>query len=331
MELLPYKHFSKIYTSLLLFVLVLLSGVVGYMLIEHYTFLEALYMTVITLSTVGFAEVRHLSDAGRIFTIAIILVNLSAFTYFIALISSYFLDGEFTKAYKQYKMKKSISELENHIIICGFGRNGHEAARVFQESGKEFVVIEKMNPSHDGPPSHIDFYLKEDATRDEVLLEAGIQKAYAVVSTLPDDADNLFVVLTARALNPKLKIVSRASHDTTVKKLKTAGADSVIMPDKIGGVHMATLVLSPDIKEFVDLITTQNNEQFAIHEVESAKTMSLEELDCWRKTGATILGIKTSDRDYMLNPALKTQIQPGNKLIAMGSKEQMKSLEMLVK
>ena len=155
-------------------------------------------------------------------------------------------------------------------------------------------------------------------------------KATALVTTLPEDADNLYVVLTARELNPKIKIISRASNDSSVKKLKTAGANNVIMPDKIGGAHMATLVLSPDVKEFVDLMATQNSEHFNIEEIESGKTISLEELNCWSITGATILGVKTSEGEYALNPIAKTVVRPGNRLIVMGSSEQLSSVKKMV-
>ncbi len=327
---LPIRYFFKIYVSLAAFAFVLITGTAGYMLIEHYTFIEALYMTVITISTVGFTEVHTLSEAGRIFTTIIILANIGIFTYFITQLSNYFLDGEFTETYKLYNMKKSIGELEGHILICGFGRNGREAAKILHKSGQEFVIIEKIESRKDDLPFNVKFILQDDATRDETLLEAGIMKASALLTTLPDDADNLYVVLTARELNPNLKIISRASNDSSVKKLKTAGASNVVMPDKIGGAHMANLVVSPDVKEFIDLMGTQGNEQFNIAEITSNITTSLEELDCWKATGATVLGIKTSHGDYSLNPSGKTVVRPGNRLIVMGAKEQLEKLKQLM-
>ncbi len=322
--------FFKIYVSFFAFALIVISGNIGYVYIEHYNHLEALYMTVITLSTVGFAEVRPLSEAGRVFTIILIAVNLSAFTYFITYLSSYLLDGEFSTNYKLYKMKNSINHLSGHVIICGFGRNGQEAASIFHNSQKDFVVIEKTATRKDSLPFPVNYYFEDDATRDETLLEAGIVRASALIATLPNDADNLFLVLTARELNPDLKIISRASNDSSVRKLKTAGASNVIMPDKIGGAHMATLVLSPDVKEFVDLMATNRNEHFSIEEVESAVTISLEELDCWKKTGATVLGIKIAHGDFALNPTAKTVLRPGNRLIVMGAKEQLQKLSALL-
>lgn len=322
--------FFKIYVCLGAFFCIVMTGMVGYISIENYTPIEALYMTVITLSTVGFAEVRPLSDAGRVFTIFLITINLAVATFFIAQLSSYVFEGEFSRTYKLFKMKNSIKELKGHVIICGFGRNGREAAGIFTNSKRDFVVIENKATRKDDLPFEVNFYLEDDATRDETLLQAGIENASALISTLPDDADNVFVVLTARELNPKLKIISRASNDSSVKKLKTAGANNVIMPDKIGGAHMATLVISPDVKEFIDLMATQSNEHFSIEEIESAITISLEDLNCWKQTGATVLGIKTSEGEFSLNPNSKTVVRPGNRVIAMGAKEQLKKVNLLL-
>lgn len=258
------KAFTKVYISLAVFAFILLSGMVGYMIIEDYRAIDAIYMTVITVATVGFSEVKPLSDAGRMFTVFLILANIGTFTYFITQISSYFLDGEFSRQYKLYNMHKKIENLTGHVIICGFGRNGREAAKTLYTNSRQFVVIEKAEHGRDEAGLPVEFYLRGDATNDDIFMEAGIQKASAVITTLPEDADDLLVVLTARELNPTLKIISRASNDSTVRKLKTAGADNVIMPDKIGGVHMASLVISPDVKEFVDLMATQSSEEFCL-------------------------------------------------------------------
>lgn len=308
-----------------------MTGTLGFMLIEDYTFIEAFYMTVITISTVGFTEVKPMDTAGRIFTSILILFNISTFTYFLAQLSAYFLDGEFVRTYKFIKMKKVISQLEGHIIICGFGRNGREAARLIHHSGKSFVVIERK-ATHKGDLNYpVEFAFENDATRDETLIEAGIANAAALITTLPEDADNLYVTLTARELNPRIKIVSRASNDATVRKLKSAGASHVIMPDKMGGAHMATVVLSPDVEEFVNLISTQRNEHFSIREIEARTTISLARLDCWSKTGATILGLKTPDGEYAINPLPETLLQPGYRLIVMGAKEQLARAEELLR
>ncbi|HLP51758.1 MAG TPA: potassium channel protein [Chitinophagales bacterium] len=320
----------KIYISLAFFFIILVIGTAGFMLIENYTFVEAFYMTVITLSTVGFTEVHAMDNAGRIFTSILILANIGTFTYFLTQLSNYFLDGEFTRTYKMYKMKEAIDNLEGHVIICGFGRNGAEAARILSSNGKKFVVIEKVESRKDDLPFSVPYIIEDDATRDETLLHAGIMHASALITTLPDDADNLYVVLTARELNPHIKIISRASNNSAVRKLKTAGANNVIMPDKIGGAHMATLIISPDVKEFVDMMSTQYSDNFTITEIEAQCDISLQELDAWKRTGATVLGLKAEGTEYTLNPTPQMVIKPGMRLIVMGSKGQIEKVKALL-
>jgi voltage-gated potassium channel len=231
----------------LLLGLLILIGTMGYVLIDDFTFFEGLYMTVITVSTVGFMEVKPLTEAGRIFTIFLILVNIGLFAYFITLISHYLFDLDLIKQYKLAKMNNKIQHLQGHVIICGFGRNGKESAQVLHANKIPFVVLEKTEElDQAGLFFEVPFFIKGDGTKDEMLLEAGIKNARALITTLPIDADNLFVVLSAKQLNAAITIISRASQDSSVNKLKIAGANNVIMPDKIGGTHMATLVLQGD-------------------------------------------------------------------------------------
>lgn len=317
-----WKLFSRLIIPVAMLLLTILFGTAGYMLIEDFHFLESLYMTVITISTVGFTEVRPLSDTGRVFTIFLVLVNLGLFTYFVTLLTRFFSDGEFIKRYKAMKMENSIQQLNNHVIICGFGRNGKESARILYNNKIPFVVLEEKNELENDPDLEAPYFMKGDATKDEVLLEAGIQKARALITSLPVDADNLFVVLTAKQLNPAIKIISRASQDSSVKKLKIAGADNVIMPDKIGGAHMATLVLLPDVVEMLSIMSTKSNDSFRVAELVAGKPVSLGELDLWNKTNCTVLGLKTEGNHYLVNPAAAYTIKAGDRLIVMGSDAQ---------
>ena len=223
-------------------------------------------------------------------------------------------------------MERSIDALRGHVILCGYGRNGRAAAQLLRQHNKPFVVIEK----HLTDKQHIDFYVEGDATKEEVLIEAGVANASAIITTLPLDAENLYIVLTARQLNDDMKIISRASDDQAVKKMKIAGADNVIMPDKIGGAHMATLVLSPDVKEFMDMISSQGFDGTTIQELTSSKSIALNELDPWRATGATILGIKDKHNKYSMNPGYQDRLEAGDKIMVMGSKEQIAALQNLV-
>lgn len=322
--------FKGLLQPLLLLNSLILAGTVGYMLIEKYNFLDALFMTVITIASVGFNEVKPLSEAGQIFTIILILVNLGLFTYFITLLSRYFFDAELVKKYKMIKMENSIQKLQNHVIICGFGRNGKESAQVLHDNKIPFVVLESKSDLDTDLPFEVKYFLKGDATKDEVLLEAGINNAKAIIITLPVDADNLFVVLTAKQLNPRITIISRASQDSSIKKLKIAGASNVIMPDKIGGAHMATLVMLPDVVELLSIMGTKNNTDFRVAEIKTQKNLSLEELDLWKKTNCTILGIKDADGHYTLNPPSTYKINPGQSMIVMGSDAQIENAKKLV-
>jgi voltage-gated potassium channel len=314
--------FKGLVYPLLLLGVLLFFGTMGYMVIESYGFLDAVYMTVITVASVGFGEVRPLSSAGRIFTIILIMINLGLFTYFISLLSRYFFDLEFTKKYKAIKMEIKIQQLRHHVIICGFGRNGKESAQVLHDNKIPFVIIEEKLELPSDLNFRVDYFVKGDATRDEVLMEAGIKNARAVISTLPVDPDNLFVVLTAKQLNPAITVISRASQDSSVNKLKIAGANNVIMPDKIGGAHMATLVMLPDVVEMLSLLTIRNNNEFRVAELRARNGTSLFNLDLWKRTNCTILGVKDVENRYVINPTSSYQISPGDRLIVMGSDEQ---------
>ena len=324
---------SKIVFSISLIVSIVAIGVIGYQLIEGFDFLQALYMTVITISTVGYGEVKTLSDYGRIFTIFLIVTNLGIFAYSISSISSYFMDGHFFINYRLNKMKQRIEKLSGHVVICGFGRNGKEACHTLNRHRIPFVVIEKDETAfndHDlGDELH---YLVDDSTHENVLLEAGIERAQALITTLPGDAENVFVVLTARELNKGVLIISRASLDTSVSKLRSAGANNIIMPDKIGGAHMASLVINPDVREFIDLVTGQSGssihiEEMALKDLSHYHGSTIRELNIRHTTGVNVVGLKHEDGTYLINPEVDTQLNLGMKLILLGTKEQMKRLK----
>lgn len=228
------------------------------------------------------------------------------------------------------KMENNISHLKNHVIICGFGRNGKESAQILRNNNIPFVVIESKEEWEDGGVFKPDHFVKGNATRDEILVEAGIKHAKAIITTLPVDADNLFLVLSARQLNPAIKIITRASVDSSVHKLKIAGADNVIMPDKIGGAHMATLVLQPDVTEILSIMGTTSNPSFRIVELPVGKPMLLSELDLWKKTHCTIIGLKNTHKHYSINPSPNDSLATGDSIIIMGSEEQIKQARALV-
>lgn len=327
----------KITLAILLLTIPLLIGVVGFMLIENYTFLEALYMTVITVATVGFQEVRPLNDDGRIFTIFLIITNLGIFAYAISLVTGTIADSNFFERYKINRMKNKIAELRNHVIVCGYGRNGKEACIMLKRNKIKYVVLENKKELTEDSSIADDFYfLNEDATKDETLLNAGIKHARGLITTLPNDADNVYVVLTARELNQTFTIISRASTDASVKKLKFAGANNVIMPDKMGGAHMASLIIHPDVKEFIDLISEQTDLEVRLEEMTLKKINlkidgnTIDELGIREKTGVNVIGLKNEDGTFTVNPSVDQYLKGDVKLILLGTREQMDKLKELL-
>ena len=310
-------------------------GIFGYMTIEGYTFMEALYMTTITITTVGFSEVRPLSDGGRLFTIFLLITSWITFAWAIARITQFVITGEIYKYFKTRKNMKAIAQLNHHVILCGFGRNGQQAARTLKNHNMQFVVIEKEEgPMEKALPFFPDLvYLIGDGTDDDLLKKAGIEKAKALITALPVDADNVFIVLSARGLNQKLHIISRASDESSYPKLKKAGADNVIMPDKIGGSHMATLVSKPDVIEFMDFLSSEDGESVNMESVpyellpSGIKDKSLKVVMEWNKTGVNCLGIKNRDGKFIINPPNEMLVTEGCKVIVFGTRSQIAEMK----
>jgi len=307
------------------------------MLIERYNFLDALYMTIITVTTVGFSEVHPLSDAGRIFTIFILLTNIGVFFYGITTIAGFLLEGDFRKILKNIKLEKIIEKLQNHVIVCGFGRNGKQVCFELIDDKIPFVVVENDEKMYEELAESSILYLQGDATESNTLRKAGLERAKAIITTLPKDPDNVYVVLCAREMSKEIIIISRASDDSSVNKLKRAGANNVIMPEKIGGAHMAALVSKPDIVEFIALLTGQGSDISLTFEeiplsnlqVENKQT-TIRDLDIRNRTGANIIGLRADNGEYIINPSPDTLIDPSSKLILLGSEEQIHKMRKLI-
>ncbi|HRH66710.1 MAG TPA: potassium channel protein [Bacteroidia bacterium] len=331
-----FRYFKKLYYAVFMILLVLLIGIVGFYFIEEYSLLDSIFMTVITVATVGYQEVKQLDTAGKIFTSFLIIFSIGTFAYAVSVITRYIIEGEFQTYFRHYRVDKEIQKLKNHVIVCGFGRNGKQACEQLRSGNEKFVAIE-ASPELVAKMREDDniLFIEGDATKDEILIQAGIDTAKALITALPSDAANVFVVLTARDRNPKLKIISRASEDGSEHKLKRAGADNVIMPDKIGGTHMAALVTKPDVLEFIDHITGRIN--IRLEEInfsslpENMRNKSIRDLEIRNKTGANIIGFKTADGDYVINPPPETIMMPDAKLFVLGTQEQvMRFKEILI-
>jgi len=326
---------TKLYKPLILLLIILAFGVSGYMLLSGDTFLNSLYMTIITMTTVGFREIHPFTEAEKIFTIVLILTSISVFGYTVSIFTEYIVSGQLFQQLKLKKVQKKIDNLKNHTIVCGYGRNGKQAILKLENYKKEFVIIDDNSELLEELESQEMLAVKGDATLDETLLEAGIERATNLITALPSDADNLFVVLTARQLNKNCKIISRASNESSYSKLKIAGADNVIMPDKLGGAHMASLVVTPDVIEFVDRLTisgetTTNLEEISVDDLpEIYLNKTILDLDLRNKTGCTVIGFKGLDNDYIINPEANSKLVAGSNLIVLGRPEQITKLREL--
>ncbi|MBL7471607.1 potassium channel family protein [Robertkochia sediminum] len=326
---------SKFYTALSFLLLVLVSGTLGYRLISGYEWIDALYMTVITVTTVGFQEVHPSDPPTKLFTIALIILSVFIFAYAISVITEYILSKSNFQNIKYRKMKKQIEHLNNHVIICGYGRNGRQAAAKLKAYRRPFVVIERDEEIIDRCTDDV-LFVPGDANEDEVLEAAGINRAKCLIASLPNDADNLFVVLSSRQLNKDMIIISRASSESTVKKLHLAGANKTIMPDKIGGDHMASLVVMPDLIEFLDQLSIDgdnsiNLEEIAIDDLsEDFSYRSIRDLDIRKHSGCTVIGYKEPSGSYIINPEADTKLLPHSKLVVLGRPEQIIKLNSIL-
>jgi len=320
----------------LLFVTIAI-GSAGYMFFEDYRFIDAVYMTVITMATVGFKEVVPLTDAGKIFTIFLIIFSLGIFGYVITQVTRIIFEGVLHQSYKAYQLRKKIVKLEDHVIVCGFGRNGYQACVELAQHGEQFVVVEKrdhvISRILEDPEL---LYVQGDASSEEVLDAAQIRNARALITALPNDADNMFVVLTASEMNPSLKIISRASDFRSDSKLRRAGATNVIMPDRIGGQRMAKLVTQPDVVEFIEYILLQRSKDVQLIEICCNKLSAanykktIRDLRLRERSGANLVGIKTGEGAYIFNPSPDIEITPADKLFVLGSPEQIIQFETIL-
>ena len=323
---------TKIYTAVFLLVLILLVGVFGYMMISDYSAIDALYMTVITITTVGFGEVIPLDDESKIFTIFLILTSIVIVGYALSTITEYILSKDHIQELKQRKMQKKIDSFSDHVIICGYGRNGKQAAVKLAAHNRSFVIIEKNKEMIERLELDAEPYVIGNANEDETLMAAGVDRANCFISALPSDADNLFVVLSARQINPQINIISRASQESSYNKLKFAGANNVILPDKIGGDHMASLVVVPGLMEFIDNLSKVgksniNIEEVAVEKLHSlSKVKTIRDLDLRRKTGCTVIGYKDENGEYIVNPEAELELAANSKIIVLGRPEQIEAL-----
>ena len=333
--LLNFSLFSKVLYSLVVLLIIVIAGTIGYMFFEGWSVLDSFYQTIITVSTVGFGEVEKLSNAGKLFTAFLIITSFGTFAYAVTSITGYILSGDYRTYFREYKYMKNIKTLTNHVIICGHGRVGSTALETLMAHKHKCLVIEQDLDIVSHFRTKTDINCAEgDATNDELLLKCGIKSAKALITTLPSDADNLFVVLTAKELNPKLKIIARASKSSSVKKLKIAGAENVIMPDSLGGSHMAQLVATPDVLEFIDEILIEGENKINLESIDFKDLPSdfqFKKISDLKKDFpvCNIIGFKNANGDFLINPNDDTEIMPNCKIIVLGSGDEISKLNQI--
>jgi len=306
----------------------------GFVLIEDVSLLDAFFMTIITLSTVGYSEVFPLSDIGKIFSSIMILLNILVVAYTLSAFTEYIIAGNFFKQRNKIRMEKRVRKLSNHIIICGYSKYAEESIQHFEAYNQKWVLIEREEERiKQFRQLHEDgMYIQGDGSEDDILEMVQIKKAKAIISAMSDNSENIFITLTARQLNPKIKIIARTADNRTENKLRTAGADHVIMPERISGFYMATVVNKPGTVEFFDQITNEWQSEVHIEEVsfddlkDGMQHKCLAEMNIAEQTGANIIGFKDQSGKYIINPAGDTTLDGGTSLIALGTEVQIKAL-----
>jgi voltage-gated potassium channel len=307
-------------------------GTLGYMLIAGMSFIDALYMTVITLSTVGYREVQPLDTAARVFTMVLIVTGLGIVFYSASLVARDVIEGEIRRTLGRRRVQRQIAHMADHFIVCGYGRMGRIVCKELAAKPAAFVVVERdpdalRNLEEDQFPC-----VEGDATEDTILIEAGIQRARGLVAALSTDSDNVYVVLSARELNPNLLIVARAEDDRSERKLLHAGATRVVSPYVIGGHRMAHSLLRPAVLDVIDLATHYRSIELQIEEVSVAKGgfgdgLSVRDSGIREALGIIVIAIKKPSGEMLFNPAADVRLEAGDRLVVMGQTNSLRELE----
>jgi voltage-gated potassium channel len=315
----------------------MIGGTAGYYFLDdRYTLFDALYMTVITLTTVGYEEVHPLTPSGRIFTIVLLLFGVLTFLYAVTELVRIVISGEVRELLGRRRMERNLAELKNHMIICGYGRMGRHVCREFSRRGLPFVVIDRRGDLlHDFDLAH-GIALEGDATSDAVLRHAGVERARALVTVAASDADNLFITMSARLLNDKLFIVARAEGELTEEKLHRAGASRVVTPYAIGGLKVAMAVLRPTVVDFIELATGSEHLDLQIEETliqpgSKLAGLTLHASGLRQDLGVIVVAIKKANGQLVANPPHDAVMMPGDTLIALGARQSLDRVEVLAR
>lgn len=318
--------------SLIFLIGLLFIGTAGYIVIEDWTFIDSLYMTVITVSTVGFREVFRLSPAGQLFTIFLIVFGVSFIAYGAGSVVQFMVEGQLRSILGRRKLEKQISKLKNHYIICGYGRIGTHICREFESKPVPFVVVENEPHKVEKLSNEATLFVDGDATVDDTLIKAGIRSAKGLITAVTSDTANVYITLTARGLNPDLFILARASEEASETKLKRAGASKVISPYVMGAARMAQAILRPSVVDFIEIATAGKNYELQLEESRVASDSilvgkNLIDSGIKKDLGIIIVGIKKDDGQMHFNPSAETIIDGGDVLITLGEPAAIENLE----
>lgn len=321
----------KLLFSILMLLVVVLFGICGYTWIEGWDLLDSLYMTIITLSTVGYGEVREIGPGGRVFTVLLIVFGLFTITYIVGLVAETLVAGEIRSVLGRRKVSKKIKSLRDHYIICGYGRIGSIICKGLTRKAIPLMVIEKDEQVQEQLEEDEILYLQGDATHEETLLEAGIAKAKGLVSVVSSDAENVYICLTARGLSPRLYILSRAEDEASERKLLRAGANKVILPYILGGRRMVQAIIRPTVSDFLESAVHDQSFELAIEEITVGEdsrlvNQSLVDSGIRQEMDIIIIGIKQKDGTMIFNPSSQAEIQSDDILIAMGRNKDLETL-----
>ncbi len=326
--------FKSILKPIIILTIYVFLASAGYIIFEHFSPLDALYMTVISITTVGFGEIEPLSGFGRLYTLGVIIIGFVLVGYSVSVITEKFIEGIVTLDRRRKKMIKLISDLSEHYIICGYGRIGKTIVEELSKSNKEIVIIESNKEYYEELLRTENLFLIGDATDDELLIEAGVDRAKGLIATLPKDSDNLFVTLTAKQLNRNLFIIARSNQESSERKFLRAGADRVFSPYTIGAMRMTTAILKPNVLDFLDFTlqhkTSKNNiiiEELTLKKDSVLIGKTLAESGIRKNYNAIVVAVKDKNGDMNFNPPFNYSLSEADTLILIAEKDDFKKLE----
>jgi voltage-gated potassium channel len=322
---------GKFRYAIFLLTAIIAFGTVGYYIFEDMPLFEAFYMTIITISTVGFSEIRPLTVVGRSITLVIIVLGISVGTYTIGIIVRWFVEGELSKIFGRRKLQKQIGDLKNHFIICGFGRIGRIICQELYEDNIDFVIIEQNASAIEDIATEKYLFIEMDATSEEALMAAGILKAKGLVTAVNSDANNVFITLTAKTLRPDIFVLARSSEEKNEAKLKKAGATKVVSPYMIGARRMAHVLKRPTVVDFIDIATMGNRLGLIMEEalIDSKSRFigkNLIDSRLRQDYGVIIVAIKKLSGEMIFNPMPLETLEAGDVIVLIGKKDDLKRM-----